>query len=283
MTDTATLTQRIHSVYADLPTGERKAASVILDGPGELAVWSASELAERSDVSPATISRLVRRLGYENYDEARRDARAMRAGGSPLYLADSGDGKTNGHSLLSKTLTMEARLIEDSLALVNPLVIASLATHLAKAPRIRLAGFRNSHVVADFARTMFGQFRGDVEMLNAPGQTLAEGIAGIGTDDAVLIVGLRRRPSGFTDFVRAVAGSGADVAMLADSSIREAPAEARWNITCRVETPQLLDSYTGVLAVLRLLAMETMRRLDGDARKHLAKIEDIHIALDELD
>ena len=45
-----------------------------LDRPGELAAWNASELAEHAEVSNATVSRLVRRLGYGSYDEARRAA-----------------------------------------------------------------------------------------------------------------------------------------------------------------------------------------------------------------
>jgi len=130
---------------------------------------------------------------------------------------------------------------------------------------------------------VLAQFRPGVEMLNAPGQTLAEGIAGVGPGDAVLVIGLRRRPAGFTDFVRAVAGTGADVILIADLSIREAPAEARYNLTCTVETPQAIDSYVGVLALLRLVSLSVLRHLDVRGRRHLERIETIHEALSDLE
>ncbi|MBK0398052.1 MurR/RpiR family transcriptional regulator [Limibaculum sp. M0105] len=278
-----TLTQRIHRVYDSLPEGERKAADLVLDMPGELATWAASELAEQAGISNATVSRFVRRLGYRSYEEARRASRAMRASGSPLYLAEGGQRTGKPARTLERAIEIEKALIDASVGMQNPLTIDAVATCLAGAARLRVAGFRNSYFLAEYARTMMAQFRPGVEMLNAPGQTLAEGIATVGPGDAVLIVGLRRRPAGFTDFVRAVAATGADVVLLADLSIRGAPAEARWTLNCAVETPQAVDSYVGVLAILRTVALVMLQRLDARGRRHLERIEQIHANLSELE
>ncbi|MCK0104237.1 MurR/RpiR family transcriptional regulator [Pseudohalocynthiibacter sp. F2068] len=276
------LTQRIHKVYGELPNGERRAADKVLDMPGELAIWSASELAKQAKVSNATISRFVRRLGYQTYEEARRDARAMRAVGSPLYLAERPDlaDKPGG---LHEIVSTETSLLKSSYSLIDPSVLDDIAAHLAKARRVRFAGFRNSFVAAEYGRSLVAQFRTGVEMLNAPGQTLAEGIANVSAGDIVVIVGLRRRPADFEKFVKAVSATNADVALLSDPSIREAPAMARWNLTCLVETSQSLDSYAGAISVLRLLALASMKHLDAEARRHLEKIEAIHESLGELD
>ncbi|TCO73966.1 MurR/RpiR family transcriptional regulator [Rhodovulum euryhalinum] len=275
------LVQRIHAVYDALPAGERRAADIVLDRPGELALWSASELAAQAVVSNATVSRFVRRLGYASYDAARREARAMRRAGSPLELArrvatgpDSDDP--------AAVLAADTQLLQAAHGLLDQTMTAEIAARMAHAPRVRLAGFRNSYIAAEYGRTMLAQLRPDVEMLNAPGQTLAEGIAGVGPGDMVLIVGLRRRPAGFRRFVRAVAGTGADVALLADPGIRETPAEARWTLTCPVEAAQVLDSYVGVLSVLRVLALAVMQQLGPAAHDHLSRIETLHDALDEI-
>ncbi len=273
------LTQRIHQVYNDLPTGERKAADRVLDMPGELALWSASELAEHVGVSNATISRFVRRLGYGSYDDARREARAMRAVGSPLYLAESCDADAQS---LSQTLVVETELLNTSFSQLNPLVIRELSNHLATAPRVRLAGFRNSYIAAEYGRSILSQFRPDVEMLNAPGQTLAEGIAGVAAGDVVLLVGLRRVPKGFRQFISTIADTGADIALIADPSIRKPPEEVRWNLACAVATPQILDSYAGTFSILRKLALATLDNLGAVGRRHLAHIEAIHESLEEL-
>ncbi|MXN64526.1 SIS domain-containing protein [Stappia sp. GBMRC 2046] len=276
-------TQRIHRAYGDLPEGERKAADLVLDMPGELAIWSASELADRAKVSNATVSRLFRRLGYSSYEEARRAARSLRAVGSPLYLAESAKGAVQERDFLARHISVETKIVEATLAMVNPLTLDAVSELLAKRRRLRVAGFRNSYFAAEYARTMLAQFRPGIELLNAPGQTLAEGIAGVGSGDVVLVIGLRRRPSGFTEFVRAVAETGADVVLIADRSIREAPAEAHYNLSCIVETPQAVDSYAGVLALLRLLALSVLAKLDAQGRRHLERIETFHEKLSELE
>lgn len=276
------LTQRIHRVYGSLPESERKAADFILDSPGELAALAANELAEQVGISNATVSRFFRRLGFASFEAARRASRAMRASGSPLYLARTADGSRDG-AAISKDLAAETQLIEMSLSMQNPLTMEAVAEAFAKARKVRVAGFRNSYFVASYACTTLTQFRRDVAMLNPAGQTLAESISELGPGDVVLVVGLRRRPKGFVEFIHALAATGADVVLLADRSIREAPAAARWNLRCAVEMPQLLDSYVGALAVMRLLALETMRHLGTEARRRLDDIESIHEALSELE
>ena len=276
-------TQRIHRVYDELPEGERKAAELILDMPGELALWSASELAEKAGVSKATISRLVRRLGFANYEEARRAARTQRAGGSPLYLAEGRRRAAPARFGLDQHAGVETNVVEATLSMVNPLTLEAVAELLAHARRLRVAGFRNSYFAAEYARAQLAQFRPGVEMLNAPGQTLAEGIAGLGEGDAALVIGLRRRPAGFNAFVQALADTGASVALVSDRSIRAAPAAAKHNLTCIVETPQAVDSYGGALALLRLVALSTLGRLDADGRRHLERIEGLHDRLSELE
>lgn len=276
------ITQRIHRSYGDLPEGERKAADFILDSPGELATLTAGELAERAGISNATVSRFFRRLGYSSFEEARRASRAMRASGSPLYLAETSRPGRKG-SVIARDLAAETKLVEMSLSMQSPLTIDAVSAALAKARRLRVAGFRNSYFAAAYACMMLLQLRPDVAMLNAAGQTLGEVIAELGPGDVVLVVGLRRRPRGFLEFIRVLAATGAEVVLLADRSIREAPAVARWNLTCVVETSQLLDSYVGALAVLRLLGLETMRHLGTGARRRLDNIESLHDALSELE
>lgn len=279
---TGSLSQRIHRVYGELPEGERKVADFLLDSPGELAALSAGELAELAGISNATVSRFFRRLGFASFEEARRASRAMRASGSPLYLART-SRQTSHAAAIAQDLAAETALIEMSLSMQSPITINAVASALAKAPRVRVAGFRNSYFAAAYVCRTLTNLRADVMMVNSAGQTLAEAVAELGPGDVALVVGLRRRPKGFLEFVRAIARTGADVVLLADRSVREAPAAARWNLTCVVEMPQLLDSYVGALAVLRLLALETMRHLGTDARRRLDRIESVHEALGELE
>ena len=91
-----TIMDALHRSYQDFSKQEKKVADFILDAPGELGLYSASELAERTDVSKATITRFVRRAQFSSYEELRLTARGLRSWGSPLFQTEaarsSGDG-----------------------------------------------------------------------------------------------------------------------------------------------------------------------------------------------
>ena len=63
--------ERIERHYAELSPQEQKAADTLLDHLGDLAVYNAAELAGLSGVSKATMSRLFRRLGFEDFNEVK--------------------------------------------------------------------------------------------------------------------------------------------------------------------------------------------------------------------
>ena len=276
------LTHRIHRLYGALPAGERKVADLVLDSPGELALLAAGEVSDRSGVSNATVSRFFRRLGYDSYDSARRAARDMRASGSPLYLADR-EGRERRSGRLAEAQAVETALIEASLSMINPLTLNAVADAVAGARRVRFAGFRNSHFIAAYGQSTLAQFRPDVTMLRTGDQSIAEAAAQVEADDVIIVVGLRRRPADFNLFVRLVAEAGAAVALIADRSIREAPARVRWMLPCAVETPQALDSYVGALAVMRALLGAAVDRLGAAGRRWLERSETLHETFGDLE
>lgn len=275
------LTQRIHHAYAELTDTERRAADFIMGRPGDFATFAAKELAESSGVSTATVSRLVRRLGYESYEEARREARSLRAAGSPLYLFN--DSQPGGSDLIVRHLAEENRLLETTLSMIDPVLVAEVAAQLGDARHIWFTGFRNSRFLADYARAVFTSLRNEAYSLAPSGQTLAEGVAGVAKGDVVVAFGMRRRVRFFVPLLETLAAQDAEILLITDRSMRVPLPAVRWTILCSIETPQPIDSYTGAVAITRLLALETLRRLGLKARQRLGRIEAAQNQLRELE
>lgn len=55
---------RIRDALPELHPSEQKLAKLVLDFPGEMAGYTATEIAELANVSNAAVSRFVRRIGY---------------------------------------------------------------------------------------------------------------------------------------------------------------------------------------------------------------------------
>lgn len=279
-TGTASLLHRLHEAYPGLPESERRVADTILNTPREMPVWTASELARLAGVSNATVSRLVQRLGYRSFEAARQEARSLRETGAPFFDAASAP---HGPAPYLDALRGEAQVIEATLAQLDATTLREIAQAAARARQIRVLGFRNSRFLADYLTAQLAQLRGDVSPLGLDGQTLSEGIAGLGPQDLVIVIGFRRRPANFAQIVRLLGARGARMLLIADKGLREAPAHATWTLTCAVETAQPLDSYAGAMTVLRLLVTELALALGEAGRRHLDAVESLRDQLGELE
>ena len=153
-----------------MPPAERVLADTLLNFPGELASYSATELASISNVSNSAVSRFVRRLGFSGYDEMRRRARHELENGAPLYLlgqaaSDAPEGLVERHvdtvvSNLRATFTLDTKNLVDT-----------LAAAVAVAPQIWITGFRHGRPLAEYLRWSLLHARGRVHVFPSGGET----------------------------------------------------------------------------------------------------------------
>lgn len=289
------LTARIRDRYDALTPLERRLADVILACPGELSGYSATELAGRAGVSKMTVSRLVRRLGYAGFEQARLAARRGGDWGSPLFLLPpGGPAATSAAPAPSADLPpLEAHFQRSAEALAatarqtDPALLAQAARALADARRVWVCGARNSAFLAGYARWQFIQVRGEVHQLAASGETMAETLADLssgdgGPGDLLFLVGIRRRPPAIVRLLRIAGERGIPTILIADShSALEAPAPP---LTFRCETRSLaaLDTHVAALAVIHALAAELIPLTGEAGRARIRAIEDLHERLEEL-
>lgn len=282
-TGNAPLVTRVHQNYANLSQGERRVADRILDYPGEFATHTAVELAQLCQVSSATISRFVRRLGYRDYDQARRNARDAQTWGSPVYLiSQQAESAKIGQDSVARYLEEEASNLQATFEGLNPVELKKAIAAMVRAQRLFFLGFRNSSLLASLACSQFMRFRKNVFQLNAQADTLAERLAELDKGDVVVVVALRRLHRQLEEYVSVARDRGARIVLITDPSIRTLPAQADWTFVAAVESSQAFDCYAGAVALLRLLAVEVLHSSGRDGRKRLQAVEDLHERLNEF-
>ncbi|GGF17015.1 MurR/RpiR family transcriptional regulator [Subtercola lobariae] len=275
------IAQRIDDSYADLTPQEQRAADFILDHLADLAVYNASELARLSGVSKATVSRLFRSLGFTDAQEVRDHARALRSQGVPLGGVTLGPaGRADAGST---HLDHELANIRQAFITIADGRIDAAATLLASARRVVVIGLRNSYPVALHLRQQLIQGLDDVRLAPQPAQSIGEELAGLGPNDAVVLVGFRRRPRGFTRVVDALQHLDVPLILLADSSAaRYAPHSRIW-LECPVDTIMALDSYAAANSLVAVLASETLAIAARGTRTRISSINRLYGDLNELE
>lgn len=272
--------RRIRGQLESLSTAERRLADLLLDFPGELASYNASELATLAGVSNATVTRLIQRLGYGTYEDARRHAREERQSGSPLFQAEARTGPAAEGALqahLQQSQVNLARMFDR----LTEAAVAEIVQALLDAPQVLIFGSRSSHAFATYLRWQIYQVRPQVTALPGPGETLGEHLAHLTARDCVVVFGMRRQTAQMGALLQASARAKSRVLFISDQTSPDFDA-ATWSIQCHCAGPGPLDNHVAVMALCDLLATHVVQAAGPAGRKRLAAIEVLHEDIGEL-
>jgi len=274
------IARRIDSSYGDLSRQEQRVADFILDHLDDLAVYSATELAQLSGTSKATVSRLFRRLGFTDAAEVREHARTLRRQGVPLGPTPSRSGL---QSALADHLHQEQVNAAKMVAGLSDGRLEQVTQLLARAREVLVVGQRSSYPLALHLRQQLAQSRDRVRLAPQPGQSLSEDLVGLGSRDVAVLFGFRRRTSSFSGQLEAIAAREVPCVLIADSSARRyADRVAHW-LECPVDSTSAWDSYAAAMSLANLVAAGVLSRHVTSGRARVASINKIYSEVGELE
>lgn len=274
------LVSRIRESYETLTATEREAAQYILGHLTDVLMCNSAELSRLSGVSQPTLSRLYRKLGYENASEFRRDARRMHQLGAPETARTE-----RCDDLLDDHLRRDEGSMRRTFEGIDRGRLEHACQVMAKASRIAVIGFRNGYPVALHLREQLLQLRGNVDILPHPGQSIAEEMADLSVQDVAVVVGMRRRPAFFSRLIDVLLERGVNVVVIGDVSVKSVLVGR--NVTLfEVElNSHLLSSFTAAFAFVALFADEVGEYLNeaGEVTVRIERINGCFNDLDELE
>lgn len=274
------LDMRLRACYDHLSPQEQRVAAFILDHFDDLVSYNSAELARLSGVSKATVSRLFRRLGYDNFKAMRDELRTLRQSGMPL--AESREA-VQGNTLLARHYKQEMANLTQWINSLDAAQFAAIITALSAARRVVIIGFRNSAPVALHLRQQLLQSRGQVAVMPQPGQTLAEEIVDLTEEDMVVMVAFRRRPRGVRPLLETLQARGVPVLVLSEAQASGLNAISRWHIGLPLESVSAFDSYSSAMSLVNLLANALLHTTLSEGRQRIHTIAALYQDLDELE
>ena len=280
---------RIRAALPVLHPSERRLADTILSFPGEIASYSATELAQLANVSNATVTRFVRRLGYESFDQARQAARATQQAGAAVFRVSSKDDNGPEAALMAQ-IAQGRQNVENSFAAISLAEIDDLAEAILKANRVWIFGFRTAQAFAIYLGAQVGQTIAHVTVLPPAGQTLAESLCSIAPQDVAIVFALRRTVRQLPDLCRELRLTAAQTALISDvlpqqgleHSVFEAELQPKWRLRVQTAAPGPLFNHAAVLTLCHVLATRVLERSGQIGRKRLLAIESLHDSLGEF-
>lgn len=273
------LLQRVRASLPNLSPAERKLGEFLCDFPGEIASYNALELARLAKVSRATVSRFVRSIGFESYEQARVLAREESRTGSRLFLdrsKDTTEGDWTDAELeqISKNLAWTFRRLERDQLL-------QAAHAMLGADRVYIFGFRSSYAFASYLRWQLMQVVETISLVPGGGETLGEHVAGLGTGDVAVVFALRRRVTITDELIRKAKDAGAQVFLITDEGA-DPRVDVDLHIRCQTQSNGPIFNHTSVMAMCHRLLSLTIDEAGNQGRARLQKIESLNDAFSEL-
>lgn len=276
------LENRVLHAYDSFPPAERRLADALIECHGDIARYSATELSVKARVSKATAARFFRKLGYEGFRQARRQALQARPWGSPLEALAELTGPLQARGNLGRHVANDIRNLTQTAESIAPQQLDQAVATLSTARRILVVGFRNSHSLATYAFMILNAIKTDVQLLGTGGLAAAEQLAGLGTHDVILAIGFRRRPYALRQILETARVRGIASLLIADTTASETPKLADVTLVCQNQGAYLFDSYVSGLTLLNFLCSAVALSLGDSAWLRLAEIEDLHASFGDL-
>jgi len=284
MDEFETLQDHLTQMHPSLPRQLRRAATYILENPGDVATLSMRKLASQADVALPNFARLAKAAGFETYDELRdvyrkhvqsRDRITYEERAKKLQFS----GADKGAAAVWSSFRDAARdSIRGAFDQVDAALVSSIAREMNERRRIYLAGMQSSHSFMRYLHYIAGMASPSITLVGHEASVIADDLADLGDGDAIVCLAIRPCARTTVEIAQIARQRGALVIGITDSRASPLASLSDRLLLAPVESPMFFESYVGAVAIIEMLvgffvigegpsALERIERIEADRRQ----------------
>lgn len=210
--------ERVQIVAEALTPAERRLVKEIISKPRDIALGTASSLAQRTGVHEATASRLAKKLGFASYAgfrDAIRDEFIIKT--DPALRVRNTLEAAQDSDLLSELLSHEIEALGALPRYLDAGRLDVAADALTRARRIFIFARGNAVTLGTLMQRRLRRMGKDIEMLVGDARDLAEQVLGMDETDILIALAFRRQPKLYGPLLERARAVGATSLVLSDS------------------------------------------------------------------
>ncbi len=261
----ADVSRRVRERYDRLPREVQRAARWLADHPGEVALLSMREQAKRVGVSPPTMVRLARALGFDGYTSLRRPFQDAIAGHPVDYgrrataLQRAPAGTLVGR-LVREISHAQIADVQSVQAFNSPAQIETAVRAIAGARRVGFLGVRASFGIAFQFRYAYNLIARNGVLFDGLGGILLDQVDALDRSDVLVAISQSPYSAPTVEAVDAAAKRGVTIVALTDSTLSPLARRATHTLLFRTESLSFFPSMIAPLALVELLLARVAAR-----------------------
>ncbi len=274
-------THSIQKVIADnfesLSPELQRAARWVSRHGSSLALHSMRDSARAAEVTPATMTRLARRLGFDGFDGLRAPFRSELAGSAIGGEFSRTARRRRGSSAVADAVELLNMLQQANVASVislNPAgAIDDAAQALLDAEQVHFLGLRVCHGVATYLSYAYGLLGDNGSLVTGIGGTLSDQVARVGPRSVLLAISQSPYTRQTVEAVQQAGKAGATVIAMTDSRLSPLARHASQVLLYDTASTAHFHSTAGAQALAESLIAAVAARGGTAATLHLRRMQ----------
>lgn len=257
--------ERLAGELEALTPEARKAAAYVLENPNDVGVSSVREIAEAAKVSPNTVVRMARQVGFEGYEDFRAPFRdAIRAGAVSFPDRARWLQSLGADGLYGDMVASALRNIEETFAGIDAGDLKAAAQEIWACRKVFVLGVGVHNANARNFAYLAGTGLNDITAIPQPGSTALDDLARADRRDVLIAMTCKPYRAEIIDAVQVAKAQGLTVIGISDSPASPLILGADHRFVVSVDTPQFFPSSVSVLAVLETLLSFVIAAASGE-------------------
>ncbi|MBO6896452.1 MAG: MurR/RpiR family transcriptional regulator [Shimia sp.] len=269
------LQERVTANYADLSVKLRAAADYVLANEMDVAVRSLRAISASSGVSPATLSRLARVLGFVSYEELRELCRET-VGERSQSLIQRAQKLQDG----SEEAPIYDRQATACIANITTLVqtmdndrLQKAVNALSDAESVVLFGAFGSTGIVEYMAYLANYFSTNWTLAGRMGASLGASLAAMGQKDVLIVVTKTPYASRAVRAIEAAKQIGAKTIVISDSHACPAIKFATFPFIVPSDSPQFFSSYAATLTLMESMVAMLVAQSGEGTNERIREVE----------
>lgn len=256
-----TVLQLIDQSFESLSPELQRAARWLQTHPTALALHSMRTSAREAGVSPATMTRLAQRLGFDGFEGMREPFVRHLADGATMATRRAGGPAVEAAAKLNPLQQSNV----GSVLTLNPCAaLQSAADDMLQARNVYFLGLRVCHGVAFHMNYVYGLLAANGILVSDAGGTMADQITRLGRDDLLVAISQSPYTRQTVEAVHLAHEQHAAVLALTDGSLSPIARRAQHVLLFETSTSSFFQSVAGAEALAEALIATVAER--GGAR-----------------
>lgn len=279
MSQHADIVKQIQTCYRDLTKSERLVANRILAYPERFALESAAELATKAGVSSMTVSRFVRKLGYDDVSDIRKSARESVLGPDHTVRSirdryDVFSRTARGADERERSLEAEIAGLRAAFAIAAEPAWERAVEIIASSERVYVHGLQVTRGLATEFASRLEFVRPNVHLADGQNGTFAELIGDDPQRVCAVLIDIHRYARLTRALAERAADAGIPLIIVSDEYCHWAREFTENTFLVPTSTGLFWHSTAAMGALLNLIVSDVISRLGETAREHIDRVLD---------